>query len=175
MQDRFDVNLVIKFHFIILSQLASLLNWAGPHYIGAPVIQDIAEILMGINNMHASSFLVAKSRVISCPAWLKKFKNIILFLLPKIQYFHCQNSISRPYLVLKYTHSCIRSLCPFLLNTGLPAPSLFVFSPYFLSLLSLLWRSHATLFWHDLVIIRMITECIWLAKAPKDGGSTKLF
>ena len=78
----------------------------------------------------------------SCPAWLTRFKNIICFLFPKIQYFHCQNTISRPYLVLKYTHYCIRSLGPFPLNTGFPTLSLFVFSPYLFSLLSLLWRSH---------------------------------
>ena len=94
---------------------------------------------------------------LSCPAWLKKIINIIFFLLPKIQFFHCQNTIiPRPYLVLKYKHWSIRSLCPFLLNTGFPALSLFVFSPYFFSLLSLLWRCHAQWFRHELVAIRII-------------------
>ena len=61
---RFDVNLVIKLHDIILSELACLLNLAGPHYKGAPLIKDIDSILMGINNIYAYSFNIYMLRIL---------------------------------------------------------------------------------------------------------------
>ena len=60
---RFDVNLVIRFQVIILSELACLSNLDWPNYKGAPVLQDIAAILMRINNKHASFFHINMFRI----------------------------------------------------------------------------------------------------------------
>ena len=61
----------------------------------------------------------------------------ILFFLPKINISPVKTQFLGHMLFLEYIHCCIISLCPFLLNTGFQALSLFVFRFYFLSLLRL--------------------------------------